>query len=986
MYRVSLGLVSLLLSILLMARNFDLLPDPDAARMGRRQATCEAIAIECLVLANRGEQPAAALPYVKSVARRNPDLLSAGIRDAAGKLVVDTGGHAGHWNNYSAQQSSPTHLLVPIHRDNGQPWGQVELCYPPLPYSGWWRLLGGSLFPLLAFSWFGWFLLTSTYLRMVFRRVDLEQAKVVPKQVKATLNTLAEGVLVLDKSGVIALANEAFARSLGVSAESLRGQRVSDLPWQTGTIELDEEQYPWVRVLRDQAPQMGQLLGLKTRSDGRTMSVNSTPIFGEDGQCRGALATFDDLTPLEKARAAAEAASRAKSEFLANVSHEIRTPMNAIMGMTELVLEGGQLTPEHRECLEIVGESAGSLLDVINDLLDLSKIEAGKFDLDPIEFDLRSMLDDTLQGLALRAHKKGLEIGCDVPRGVPEVVVGDPLRLRQVLVNLVGNAIKFTTSGEVIVRVRVGQRNSGQSLLHFAVADTGIGIAPNKLKAIFEPFTQADSTTTRKFGGTGLGLTISAHLVKLMNGEIWAESEIGCGSTFHFTSRLGIPVHSDACITLPDLPFIHNLPVLVAEGHTASREILGNILRELGMLPTLVDGANQAIAALEESAGRGQQFPLLLVASGLVEEEGTSFVEIALSEKLVGKAVMMLSSADLTREIERSRKIGASHLRKPVKRTDLIRVLRQAIDPTYITKSILRPEPRAEPSDRRSSGLRVLVVEDNLFNQKVSVMKLERWGHQVHLVNSGREALAALQDHSFDLMFTDVEMPDMDGYELTRAVRRREVSPLDRLPIIAMTAHAMKGTRERCLAAGMDDFVSKPVRDDDLLAAIGRVVPGRMESAQETSFTRREDTAESIALADSSFDERAVLGRVGGNRQVLQQLIGVFYQDCNNLMSSLNQAIRSGDATAVRSASHTIKGMVAFFGASEAIEAALKLEKAGLREELADSPLLFNCLARELSKLEAALSPFAPSPSDGWHLGLGTRADEDVFNTSSVQA
>jgi CheY-like chemotaxis protein/HPt (histidine-containing phosphotransfer) domain-containing protein len=654
--------------------------------------------------------------------------------------------------------------------------------------------------------------------------------------------------------------------------------------------------------------------------------------------------------------------------------------MNAIMGMTELVLEGGQISPEHRECLEIVGESAGSLLEVINDLLDLSKIEAGKFDLDPVDFELRTMLDDTVQSLALRAHKKGLEIGCDVARNVPEVLVGDPTRLRQVIVNLVGNAIKFTSAGEVFVRVRMDHLSSGQAQLHFSVVDTGIGVPSDKLQAIFEPFTQADGSTTRRFGGTGLGLTISSHLVRLMRGDIWAESELGRGSTFHFSVLLGVPSHSEASLTLPDVPFMHGLPVLVVEDNSTLRNILGDVLSEFGLHPSLADGPEAAYEILERAAAAGATFPLALVDTALADEDGFAFVETALERKLVGAAVAMLSSADATQDLERVRSCGAlTHLRKPVKRADVIRVLRCLIESKSPATANRRAERRAVPISG-PTGLHVLVVEDNPFNQKVSTMKLERWGHRVKVVSSGKEALAALAENAFDIMLADVQMPDMDGYELTAAVRNWESSTERRLPIVAMTAHAMKGIRERCLAAGMDDYVSKPIRDEELLAAIRRTVPARQEFLEDTSNLQKQDTGELMPPREAALDEAAILDRVGGNREVLQQLIGVFYQDCNNYMDQLKAAIKRGNAQEVRSLAHTIKGMVSFFGVKSATNAAVKVEQAGIREELSAANQLFGALARELSQFEACLSRYAPSPPDGWHLGLGARSEEDVFS------
>jgi PAS domain S-box-containing protein len=975
MYRVSFALVSLLLCVLLVARNLNLLPDPDAAALARRQAACEAVALACALAAQRNE-PAAAEAFVRAVARRNPDVLSIGVRDGAGKLVVDTGGHDEHWGGYAGDRSTPTHVHVAVSRADGSPWGRVELAFRPLPYARW-SLVGGSLLPLLGFVWGGSFVVTTLFLRGVLRRVDLAQARVVPDRVRATLNALAEGILVLDKRGVIALANDAFARSVGTTADALRGRNVSDLPWHGGTVELTPEEHPWVRVLRDAAPQMGQMLGLRSGGTRKTMSVNSTPIFGEDGTCRGALATFDDLTPVEEAKAAAEAASRAKGEFLANVSHEIRTPMNAIMGMTELVLEGGRLTAEQRECLAIVDGSARSLLGVINDLLDLSKIEAGKFDLDPVEFDLRTALEDTLEGFALRAHQKGLELACDVAAEVPEVLVGDPTRLRQVVVNLVGNALKFTDRGEVVVRVRADEHDPTR--LHFGVSDTGVGIPADKTRAIFEPFTQADGSTTRKYGGTGLGLTISARLVGLMGGDIWAESEVGRGSTFQFTARFGVPARAGAPPALPDGSLLHGLAVLVVDDNPTARRALAAALGRFGLKPTAADGAASALAELERAAAAGTPFPLLVADATLPDTDGFALAQTALRRQLTGAAVLLLSSPDLARDVERCHQIGAAaHLQKPVKRERLLRALRQVVDPAAEAHRTGRPESDALPT-AAPTGLNVLLVDDNPFNQKVATMKLERRGYRVRVAGTGREALAALAEGAVDLMFTDVQMPDMDGYELTAAVRAREAAGGRRLPIIAMTAHAMKGARERCLAAGMDDYVSKPIRDDELMAAIVRACPDRLAASEDTSDLRSQDTVGRAPVVAAALEEDAVLARVGGNRGVLSGLIGVFYQDCQTLMSSLRAAIRSGDAAGVQTAAHTIKGMVAFFEARAATEAAGRLEDAGVRQELAGTRQLFDALARELSLIEVELSKYVPAPSEGWHLGLTDHDGPEPF-------
>jgi PAS domain S-box-containing protein len=970
MYRISFGLVGLILSLLVVARNLDFLPDPDAAAIERRRVVCESVAVECALASQRKEKPEVAATFARSLARRHPDVLSVGIRDASGRLAVDTGDHESHWTGHSDDKSTPTHMYANVPLKDGSAWARVEVAFRPLPYSGLWRYFGGALMPLLAFVGVGGFLATTFYLRTVFHRVDLAQTKVVPQRVRTTLNTLAEGVLVLDRNGVIALANESFARSVGTTADELRGKKVSDLPWHTGTVELKAEDHPWVRVLKNAAPQMGQVLGLRT-GDGKTMSVNATPIFGDDGSCRGALTTFDDLTAVEKAKAAAEAASKAKGEFLANVSHEIRTPMNAIMGMTELVLEG-KLTTEQRECLGIVGESAASLLGVINDLLDLSKIEAGKFDLDPVEFNLRETLDDTLQTLAFRAHNKGLELGCDVNTTVPEVMIGDPVRLRQVIVNLVGNAIKFTASGEVTLAAWVEQRDRGVAQLHFTVTDTGVGIPTDKLRAVFEPFTQADASTTRRFGGTGLGLTISAHLVGLMGGSIWAESELGYGSVFHFTATFGLPTVEVERRSASDLILTQDMRALVVEDHPTTRRTLAATLETLGLRPTAVSTSSAARDAL--NGAEADPFVVVLVASQLPDEDGFELAD-EIARTRASSVLVTIPTSHLQRDIERCRQIGAGHLRKPVRRADVRRALRQLLEPDASHTNVQADShwlPAAVPD--APTGLRVLLVEDNPFNQKVATLKLERWGHSVRVAACGRDALAALDTEAFDVLFTDIQMPDMDGYALTAAIRQREIPTGHRLPVIAMTAHAMKGVREQCLAAGMDDYVSKPIRDEDLLSALRRTVPtsGPTSAASSASDTFDYGVQETGEFAmPAALDEEAVLARVGGNRDTLRGLVEVLYQDCNTQMAELDAALRDGDPRRVQVAAHTIKGMVAFFGAGSAVETALRLEQAGERGELTGASHTFAELARHLEALATALASYAPPPDDGWQYGRG---------------
>ncbi len=660
------------------------------------------------------------------------------------------------------------------------------------------------------------------------------------KILRAMIDNVPDFMYVKDLECRFLVANLSVARQMGAkTSDELLGKNDFDFYPREIALTFHEDE---LRVIRSgQAEINREEEGLDSQGNVSQVMTTQVPLRDKNGRVTGLVGIGRDITHLkkvqeemQKAREAAEAASRAKSEFLANMSHEIRTPLNGVMGMTELALET-ELTAEQREYLETVKMSGDSLLTVINDILDFSKIEAGKIDLEAIDFDLRDSLESTLKTLALRSDEKGLELLCEVAPEVPEIVRGDSSRLRQIVMNLVGNAIKFTDVGEIAVKVQVEATEGPDCICHFVVADTGIGIPEDKRESIFDPFSQADSSTTRKYGGTGLGLTISSRLVRMMGGKIWVESQLGSGSQFHFTARLGVADAKELKLgTIAPPELLRGVKVLVVDDNRTNRRILEGMLLRWQMRPTLADSGSTALVELSVAREAGEPYGLILTDMHMPHMDGFAFVEeIRQRPELSTATIMMLTSAGHRGDAARCEELGVSaYLLKPIRQSELREAVARVLGAREHEGAIpLITRFSLQDAREPDAYLSVLLAEDNLVNQRLAVRLLEKRGHRVVVAATGLEALQALEKESFDLVLMDVQMPEMDGLEATVAIREREkVSGLHQ-PVVALTAHAMKGDREKCLASGMDGYLSKPIRPQELDNILQSYVANRMKMA-----------------------------------------------------------------------------------------------------------------------------------------------------------
>ncbi|HEY4818353.1 MAG TPA: PAS domain S-box protein [Candidatus Acidoferrum sp.] len=780
----------------------------------------------------------------------------------------------------------------------------------------------------------------------ISQRVKAERALKESEELFRMLSAAAPiGIFMDDGHGNCLYVNEGWVEMTGMPAAEAMGKG-----WLKVTHPDDRERVfnEWLAATEARKLFVANYRYLSKSGRVVRVDVIARAISATGDSSRGYIGVVQDVTEkyeaaerLREAKEAAEAASRTKSEFLANMSHEIRTPMNGIIGMTELTLDT-ELTLEQRDYLGMVKSSADSLLGIINDILDFSKIEAGRLELECLPFSLLDCIEDALHTLAVRAQQKGLELTWSIEGDVPDLVVGDSSRLRQILINLAGNGIKFTKEGHVSIIAERVPSDNGMVVIRFAVLDTGMGIPPEKHKEIFEAFSQADASTTREFGGTGLGLSISARLVKLMGGEIGLKSAPSTGSEFSFTAQFE-PAHDGQAaagnLVHPDLA---GKSVLVVDDNRVSRELLAHLLPKWGMCPVLASDGFEALAAFADSVIRGSPFPLVLVDRNMPGMDGFEVAErILRSAAEPPTAILVLSSSPSAADAERIKSIGIfRQLAKPVRRAALLEAIRQAIEGCSAA-----PRRETQPSLRLSSQkLSLLLVEDNAVNQKLGIRMLEKMGHEVTLAANGQIAVDAVHSRHFDLILMDIQMPVLSGIDATRAIREWEQGE-PRTPIIAMTAHAMAGDAEKFLAAGMDGYVSKPIQAGVLRAEIDRLT-------QSTIVDRGKSMNNLVNPLDgASVNLTELLARVDNDRELLCDLLTIFKEEFPSYLKSLKDAVARKDAAEIASISHTLKGMLLNLAVSKAAASAARLEqlaRAGETVSLRDAFVAFEHNVRGL--------------------------------------
>jgi len=756
------------------------------------------------------------------------------------------------------------------------------------------------------------------------------------------------GITICDEDGSISEANDAFLDMIGYTRDELNAGLVR---WDTLTApeyrHLDMEAVEQVRLTGTSTPREKEYI----RKDGSRVPVlvGAARLAGtvDKGICLSLDITTqkEAKVQLQQAKEAADESNRAKSAFLANMSHEIRTPMNAILGMTELLLDT-DVSTEQRDYLRIVEDSAESLLALINDILDFSKIEAGRLETHEIEFGLRDCVGGTLKSLGITAGRRSLELIGDIAADVPERVVGDAARLRQIVINLVGNAVKFTEQGEIVVYVAVESRSGEDVELHIRVSDTGIGIPEDKREQVFQAFEQLDASMVRQVGGTGLGLAIFRKLAELLGGKIWFESRIGDGSTFHVTVRFRT-VDGGAENSFPaDAVGISGRRALVVDDNATCRRTLAQTLRTWGIRPNLAADAESALEAIDEIGRPDEDFSLILIDSHMPGTDGFELAEEIRTRYAddAGDIIMLLGAGSRSGDVARCEAAGVTaYLMKPVNQSELF----DTIAAVVCGEGIPDLSNSGADDGRQNVAartLRILLVEDSVYNQKVAVGVLQKRGHRVTIAENGVKAVEAVRDEQFDLILMDLQMPEMDGLEATQIIRAREEADGIRTPIIAMTAQAMKGIRERCLCVGMDDYLVKPIRSQQLYDAIDALFQDRAPAQPGFRGSHSEGSGGRI-------DWTPALEFVAGDHDLLKVAVEAFLEEWPLRLGEMEQAIADEDPVAFGRAAHIVKGAMRTFGIAAAAESAWQLEELALTGCLDRTEDLFAALRREVERV-----------------------------------
>jgi len=772
--------------------------------------------------------------------------------------------------------------------------------------------------------------------------------------------TLGEGLYVQNAKGICIYLNSEAEKLLGWARQEIIGLPVHDtIHTQTPTGEpLPAHQCPIMNHIKKhgEAHMDDQVF---IRKDGSVfpVTISSRAIYDKDGTISSTVVAFQDISEQKAANTAhmhakdvAERANKVKSDFLANMSHEIRTPMNGIIGMTELALDS-KLNPEQREYISIVKSSADALLNIINDILDFSKIESGKMDIEAIYFSLNQMLHDTVKSVAARAHQKNLELLLHIASDVPDKIIGDPGRLRQVILNLVGNAIKFTEFGEVVVYVKkVKGALAGNAKLEFSIRDTGIGIPEEKFRTIFESFSQADTSITRKYGGTGLGLSISSKIISLMGGQLNLKSTVGEGSTFSFT--IDVPaIYEEKSSEPRNSTQIRGMNVLVADDNKTNQKILQEMLQNWGMQPTVVASGKDALLELERASIASKPYALAILDVQMPDMDGFKLVEnMRQNPERLPATVMMLTSAGKRGDAAKCRELGiTSYMMKPVSQSDLLDAIMTSLGDSTINEAghnNLNLVTRHSLRESRRK-LNLLLAEDNEVNQTLAVRILEKLGHNVTVVNNGLEAVQHLEKSHFDAVLMDIDMPIMGGFEATRLLREKEQDTNHHIPIIAMTAHAMQGARDDCINQGMDGYISKPIDTESLWRELDRVML-YTDATDELAEVTSQNT---LAIVDFNKARQAM----DNSRQLFDEIVRLFRRDAPKHLQLIKDALGNADHNAIRHSAHSIKGMVGIFAAEQTMYYAEWIE---LNPGSSDLAIAVTQLESSLNDLEAAISNY----------------------------